>query len=117
MTNTQVGIFDPSELAKLIGDDPIELKEFTQNYREILVEHSKQILQAIEDDDWGSMVFLAHRLKSSSRSMGAFDLGNCCESLEHLGKAGSGSLPEEQVIEFKKLVPLVLEAIDNYLQS
>jgi len=117
MDDTNARILDPGELAKVVGNDLSELKEFTQNYRDVLVEHSEKILQGVKDGNWDATANLAHRLKSSSRAMGAFDLADCCESIEHHGKSGSASLPEGQANEFGRLVRLVLEAIDTYLLS
>lgn len=117
MTETNARILDPGELAKVVGNDLSDLKEFTQNYRDVLVEHSEKILQGVKDRNWDATANLAHRLKSSSRAMGAFDLADCCESIEHHGKSCKASLPEETANEFGKLVLLVLEAIDTYLHS
>ena len=109
--------FDPDELAKLIGDDPDTLVEFTINFRQTLTEHREQIHQALEELNADSITTLAHRLKSSSRAMGAFALAECCQTLENRGKAGENSVPGELIETFDTLVASVINAIDHYLAN
>lgn len=55
---------------------------------------------------WVAASELAHKLKSSSRSVGAIRLGALCEALEREGRAGA-------ITPCTTLVPLVLQGFDT----
>lgn len=110
------GIFDASELAKILGDDLLAIKELTLKYQQLLMEQQVQIQHVLKESDWISAANLAHQLKSSSRVVGAFELADCCESIEHTGKSAVGGVSINTIDEFDRLTDLVLEAVEEYLQ-
>jgi PAS domain S-box-containing protein len=78
---------DPKALTDVFGDDTETLKEILQDF----VDPSKAIVEDIEEafgarraEDIGAG---AHKLKSSSRAVGANDLADLCAALEKAGKA------------------------------
>lgn len=83
-------VFDPQVLPGLIGDDPALVAEFLGDYRRSLHETLVQIRAACKDGQWRRAGELAHRLKSSSRSVGAMQLGEHCAALELAGRNEDG---------------------------
>lgn len=78
-------------LPGLIGDDPEMLAEFIGEYLVSLGASTDESRAALARGDWAGAGGVAHRLKSSSRSVGAMAVGECCEHIETAGKAGDGA--------------------------
>ncbi|MNT48650.1 Hpt domain protein [compost metagenome] len=58
---------------------------------------------------------IAHKLKSSSRSVGALTLGDLCAKLESAGKAENDGEIDHCMSQVETEVPLVEAAIDAWL--
>ena len=93
------------------------LVQFANDYRQILCEHHKQICDALAASDLSSSADLAHRLKSSSKAMGAFELADYCELIEQGGKSNEVTEFEQLAQQFSERVQPVLDAIDAYLEE
>ncbi|MDX9885756.1 PAS domain S-box protein [Thauera sp.] len=85
-------VFDPLVLPGLIGEDDALIGEFLAEYRVSAVGTVQSIRQACADGDWHQAGELAHRLKSSSRSVGAMCLGEICAEIELAGRNGDSDL-------------------------
>jgi PAS domain S-box-containing protein len=86
---------DVSVLAALVGDDPATIGEFLTDFRASATGIAAEISAACAAGDAAQAVVLAHKLKSSARSVGALALGELCAELEAAGKAGqSAALPD-----------------------
>ena len=81
---------DPTALAKLIGDDSELLAEFRRDYLASARASADEVRTASAHGEWAQAGAVAHKLKSSSRAVGAFALGDCCERLELAAKVGDG---------------------------
>ncbi len=82
-------VLDVSVLQALIGDDdPEVINEFLQDFRASANSTAAQMRTACRGQHAELVEFLAHRLKSSARSVGALALGDLCERLEAAGHAG-----------------------------
>ena len=79
---------DVSVLRALIGDDDETIAELLADYAQALRELGAGIGQAHADRDLKRIAAHAHRLKSSSRSVGALALGGLCAELETAARAG-----------------------------
>jgi PAS domain S-box-containing protein len=80
---------DVSVLQALIGDDdPEVINEFLQDFRASAISTAAQMRTACRGQHAELVEFLAHRLKSSARSVGALALGDLCEQLEAASHAG-----------------------------
>ena len=77
---------DPAALAKLVGDDPAVIASFLKQF----VPQAQAILADLDEAytarDADGVRFHSHKLKSSSRSIGAMDLGELCANLEMAGR-------------------------------
>ena len=89
-------VFDPQALPGLIGNDAALIAEFLGEYRLSACDTVRSIRKACEDGDWRRAGELAHRLKSSSRSVGAMQLGEICAALEQAGRDDDGDQVQRQ---------------------
>ena len=92
--------FDPSVLAHLVGDN----KQNQENLLNIFVEDSpntfKQLQKSIRDLDFKQIVAHAHKLKSSTRAIGAKEITDVLQTYENAGKKSDKSIfhyPEEDI--------------------
>lgn len=75
------------------------------------------IMAAYSNEDWEDYTIRVHALKSSSRQIGAMELGNMAEALEKAGKAGDihtiRNDTDETINAYKKL----LERLSPYFET
>jgi signal transduction histidine kinase/CheY-like chemotaxis protein/HPt (histidine-containing phosphotransfer) domain-containing protein len=79
---------DLSVLRQLVGDDDAVLGDFLASYRSCANDETALLRSALAAGDLPGLSAAAHRFKSSSRSVGALVLGECCAELELAGQAG-----------------------------
>jgi HPt (histidine-containing phosphotransfer) domain-containing protein len=58
---------------------------------------------------------LAHKLKSSSRSVGALRLGDLCEDLEETGRAGDRGAVKDLIAPFQTELQRVIDQVEALL--
>lgn len=84
---------DPKSLPELLqSDDHSLLSEFYHEFLKSATEIIEQISQATEEDNMKKVSSEAHKLKSSSYTIGANTLADCCLLLETSGKLGERKL-------------------------
>ncbi|TFD55293.1 response regulator [Cryobacterium frigoriphilum] len=79
---------DVSMLESLVGNDPAVILDFLTDFRASALLIGTALVAACQADDTVGVGAQAHKLKSSSRSVGAAALGDLCDRLEVAGKAG-----------------------------
>ena len=107
------GPIDPKALKDVFGDDQETFREILQDF----VEPSRAIVKDIEEaygnkkaEDIGAA---AHKLKSSSRAVGAHELADLCTELETAGKSsGDWDGIEARVPRLGDLMDAVVEYIE-----
>jgi CheY-like chemotaxis protein/HPt (histidine-containing phosphotransfer) domain-containing protein len=104
---------DDRALKDLFGEDEATFKEIMQDFPAPSKDIVEEIMTAFEARDAAAIGAAGHKLKSSSRSIGAHTLADLCADLEKAGK-------EEDWAEIDKAVPRlqssfqeVMEYIDN----
>jgi HPt (histidine-containing phosphotransfer) domain-containing protein len=80
---------DVSMLESLVGSDPKVVQEFLSDYRTTSSRLSIELGSARAAGDIRRIVEIAHRLKSSSRAVGALALGDLCAELENVCRSGA----------------------------
>ena len=104
---------DVSVLKALVGDDPAVVDEFLREFRldaRLIAEELRCACEAGRAKAGGAA---AHKLKSSSRAVGALALGELCEMMDQAGRSG-------QVEALMALLPLFqaeMTAVDDYLEA
>jgi PAS domain S-box-containing protein len=113
----EAGRLDVAVLAGLVGDDPATLREFLGEYQVSACALEVDIRTALGRGDLAQAGSLAHRLKSSSRSVGALTLGEICAELEQAGKSGNTTRAAEAGRRFAQEFALVNAAVNAYLAN
>lgn len=81
-------LLDVSVLTALVGDDQANLRRLFGIYLTSLRSACEELLPALASNDVRVIGGIAHRLKASSRSVGALELGDLCAELENACRAG-----------------------------
>ena len=102
----EVPVLDLGVLVAMVGDAPAVLRELLAKYERSASAARTEI--AAEYGNHERIAAIAHRLKSSSRSVGALPLGDLCAQLENAWRAGDRAGVE-------RTVGMVLPAIDEVL--
>ncbi|MFN3954241.1 MAG: PAS domain S-box protein [Pararhodobacter sp.] len=93
---------DASQHAELIGTDPAAVNDFLRAYQAISADLVEKFADAVGAGDAESAAMIVHRLKSSSRWIGAGRLGDLCEALETAARGGDTGLLARRVAEFRR---------------
>jgi signal transduction histidine kinase/CheY-like chemotaxis protein/HPt (histidine-containing phosphotransfer) domain-containing protein len=108
-TNDGLAILDTTVLAKLVGSDPALIEELLTDYRRSAIKAAEEIRSALALGRWEDAGKGAHKLKSSSRSVGAMALGEVCAQLEQTG-VDADTTPS-LALEFEQALAAVLAAL------
>jgi CheY-like chemotaxis protein len=76
-------------LENLVGNDPAVIFDLLQGFQDNAGRTVALLKAACGVGDLAATIEQAHRLKSSSRAVGALVLGELCEEIESAGKAGA----------------------------
>ncbi|OIQ85951.1 autoinducer 2 sensor kinase/phosphatase LuxQ [mine drainage metagenome] len=98
---------DLDVLRELVGDDPDTVRALVRQYAAELAATAAAMLAARVPADARTLGDLAHRLKSSSRSVGALALGELCASIEHAGRSGDAAALAALLPAFEREVAAV----------
>jgi CheY-like chemotaxis protein/HPt (histidine-containing phosphotransfer) domain-containing protein len=79
---------DVSVLKALIGTDESVIRDFLGDFRHSAETMVSQLRSACAAGETGGAAAMAHKLKSSARSVGALDLGDMCVAIERIGTSG-----------------------------
>lgn len=80
--NEVAAVIDIRVLQELVGNEPVVVREFLQEFRLGAVKMAGELRDASIQNDRRQIASIAHKLKSSSRSVGAMQLGELCAQLE-----------------------------------
>ncbi len=80
---------DVRVLRALVGDDTATVREFLFDFQAAARRSATELHAAAAADDLRRVNAIVHRLKSSSRSVGALALGDLCAELENACRAGT----------------------------
>ena len=104
---------DVSVLKALVGDDPAVIAEFLHDFRLSAAKIAVELKAACGQGQAAQAGALAHKLKSSARSVGALALGELCADMEQAGKAGQ----VEALIALLSRFEAEMAAVDAYLDA
>ncbi len=104
---------DPQALTEIIGDNPVLHRKFLTKFIPQASEIIAEIDQAFTEKNTTLIGDLGHKLKSSSRTIGAHSLADLCSDLEKAGKA-------DQWGEIVKLYPELAKrfaAVKSFIEA
>ena len=73
-------------LEEFVGNDPATIKEMLQDFRISAAKIATELHTAYQAEQFVTVGSIAHKLKSSARSVGALALGELCAEIEQAGK-------------------------------
>jgi PAS domain S-box-containing protein len=91
-------LWDANALQRMVGDRVATRDRLLGSFLQSAGDTVEAIRTAALAGQWSAMAGLAHKLKSSSRAVGAMQLGRLCEALEHAGPDSSCKNLAEMVI-------------------
>jgi PAS domain S-box-containing protein len=110
---TSVAPVDVSVLAALVGDDPATIREFLMDFRASATSIAAELATACAAGDTTQATALAHKLKSSARSVGAMALGELCAELEATGNAGQADALPDLIQRFEAEMAAVEACLES----
>jgi len=108
MSQTAMDAAAFTEMKELMGDT---FKEVVSMCLQSLPEQSSLLETAISNDDAEQVFNIAHRLKSSCGSIGAFGLAEKAETIEQIGRQGSTQGANEAFSELQSSLEEVLTVL------
>jgi signal transduction histidine kinase/CheY-like chemotaxis protein/HPt (histidine-containing phosphotransfer) domain-containing protein len=102
-----------SVLEALVGTDPQLIRDFLQAFALSAGQSAAELAEACDKQRSKDAAAIAHKLKSSSRSVGALRLGELCAAIEVAGIAGDLGMLTELLAGFQQEV----SAVQDYLGS
>ncbi|MEO8523967.1 MAG: ATP-binding protein [Caldimonas sp.] len=104
-------VVDVSVLKSLVGDDEDTVREFLSEFLRSARSHVSEILAACDAGDVALVGSVAHKLKGSSRSVGAIALGDLCAELENFSRSGGRTELAERRIQLEQAMRAVETSI------
>jgi PAS domain S-box-containing protein len=107
-------IIDPTALGSILGiQDPEILSDYYNDFIHSNAPTVAQIQIALNQDDLTEVSRLAHKLKSSARTVGAYTLGDCCQSLEEAGNDGDAQGVSQQM----ELLATLFRDVEEWIEQ
>ncbi|MCP5242085.1 MAG: response regulator, partial [Burkholderiales bacterium] len=104
---------DVRVLEELIGDDQETIQEMLRDFRENAAQIAATLRSAYQTGQLVEVGSTAHKLKSSSRSVGALKLGELCAEMEKAGKGSDQKSLDVLLPEFD----VELRRVEAYLDA
>ena len=109
--NLESCVIDFSVLAKMVGDDPSTIREFSLKFLDSAKKGLTEIETALEHEDMATLTALGHRIKSAARMAGAKDFADLCQQLEQGRNGGSMAQMREIASHMRPLLKQIEERI------
>jgi len=106
-------VIDLSVLARSVGNDPAKLRKFAIKFLESAQKGVAEIEAALERKDMAALSASGHRLKSSSRTVGALGFADLCHALEQCKDGGNMDQAQDIVIRLRPLLKQIKEQINE----
>ncbi|GLU35408.1 PAS domain S-box protein [Trinickia caryophylli] len=106
---------DLDVLKGIVGDDPEVVRELLADYQQSVGRLAAELRVHCDAGRGREAGAIAHKLKSSSRSVGAMALGDLCAELENAGKAGDLALLANWAKQFDTALAAVEDSLEQLL--
>lgn len=97
-------VLELNVLKGFVGDDPVIVHEFLTDYLETVAHLGTELIHAAAIHNYVHVGVIAHKLKSSSRSVGALLLGDLCCEIENVSHASDKVGLSHHLIAFESAV-------------
>jgi two-component system sensor histidine kinase/response regulator len=112
---TSLPTLDIAVLQSLVGDDADIIHEFLTDYRTSAQRIASDIRLAHAQGDLSALGAACHKLKSSSRSVGALSLGELCQKIEQSARQRDVESVNRSTEEFEPEFEAVMNALSSAL--
>lgn len=106
-------VLDLSVLESMFGDDDELRGAILEEFKHSSIPYMAEFDEAVSLNNAEGVKSLAHKLKSSSRTVGACPLGDLCEQLESTAPQANWSQIKDLGASIKVSLGEVIAAIDN----
>jgi PAS domain S-box-containing protein len=106
---------DLDVMREIVGSDEATLAELLVEFRMSLLETCDAMRRASAAGDFAELAAAAHRLKSSSRSVGALPMGDLCAEIENVVKTANCGAVVALMHTLESTLPVLLDAIRGAL--
>ena len=104
---------DPSALKDVFGDDEETFKEILNEFVDPATSNIDEINAAYSNRSAADVAAAAHKLKSSSRAVGAHELADLCLDLESAGKSEDWVSIDQNQPRLKEVIDQVVSYINH----
>ena len=101
-------------LKALVGDDEATIREFLHDFRLSATKIAAELRAACVAGETATARAQSHKLKSSSRSVGALALGELCAAMEKAGKGGDTAALAALLPQFEQELARVEGFLEGY---
>lgn len=108
---------DVSVLKSLVGDDEEAVHQLLAEYLACLRQQGEELRRTASEGSLGQVGSVAHKLKSSSRSVGALAVAEACNELEKAAKLGDKPAVLRSMPIFEMSVAAAKGALDDLLAA
>ena len=107
-----IAVIDITALKKIYPNNPEKAQKLLQKFSPQLQQTTSDIVQSIASEDNEQCRFLAHKLKSSAKAMGAYSLSDLCLDIEMAAKDSTKEL-KDYAEPLQQLSNQVVHFIEN----
>ncbi len=108
---------DIGVLIGLVGDEPAFLHELLTDYLDLCQKQGSAIIEAARTRDPQQVAATAHKLKSSSRAVGALELAELCAVFEYAGRYHDTAAITQHVEPFAAMLQRVEAEVAEFLAA
>jgi len=105
---------DPKALTTVLGDDQAMKLSILQKFVLQIEEVISGIETAQQEEDVEQVAFLAHKLKSSARTVGANSLADLCFELERAGREENWTVINTAGAGMRDIAAQVSQYVDDF---
>lgn len=106
-------VVNTAALSNVFGDDEAVIKEILKEFVEPATANMAEIMAAVEQRSADAVAAAAHKMKSSSRTIGADELADICQALESAGQ----SRDWDAIMSFAPRLPGEFQQVIDYIDS
>jgi HPt (histidine-containing phosphotransfer) domain-containing protein len=110
-------VWDASILSEIVGDDLDVQRRLLEIFLVNVQAKVADISAAVQVGNLEAAASAAHSIKSAARTVGAWDLGALCESLQMAGRADNGPLCDALAPKVENAFIVVATAIRRKLEA
>ncbi len=114
MTQNSMDLRAYTEVKNIMGE---VLQELIDTFIEYMPEQIENLETAIRDNDAEHIFSIAHRIKSSSNSLGALGLAETAESIEMIGRRGESTGAAEHLSTLQSQYSEVVDFLKEELKT